>query len=216
MSKQLYEEALAEVRQIKQLAEDNAKKAVMDEVMPRIKEMIESQLIGETKTQDDQLLHDDDVAKNETSEDAETKVESIQEFKSLVNGIEKQIKSLPIRKGSAFKYHKNNLLEALKSTYVLLRETVGESQVRFDLEETIDQQYKTLIALQEKKSMGSRKLQEASLTLKINGLPDDLDDDALRGHLAEIRHHSGETNRHGSCRRPAGRVPRSASCAGCF
>jgi hypothetical protein len=179
MSKQLYEEALAEVRQIKQLAEDNAKKAVMDEVMPRIKEMIESQLIGETKTQDDQLLHDDDVAKNETSEDAETKVESIQEFKSLVNGIEKQIKSLPIRKGSAFKYHKNNLLEALKSTYVLLRETVGESQVRFDLEETIDQQYKTLIALQEKKSMGSRKLQEASLTLKINGLPDDLDDDAL-------------------------------------
>ena len=48
MSKQLYEEALAEVRQIKQLAEDNAKKAVMDEVMPRIKEMIESQLIGET------------------------------------------------------------------------------------------------------------------------------------------------------------------------
>lgn len=47
MSKTLYEEALADVKQLKEVAESNARRAVMDSVTPKIKELIEAQLFGE-------------------------------------------------------------------------------------------------------------------------------------------------------------------------
>jgi hypothetical protein len=48
MSKSLYEEAIGDVRRIKQVAEDNAKRTVLDQVVPRIKKLIEEQLLNET------------------------------------------------------------------------------------------------------------------------------------------------------------------------
>ena len=69
MSKQLYEEALADVKKLKEVAEDNAKRALLDAVTPRIKDLIENQLLGEsTKSDDDskkksaedeKILHDE-------------------------------------------------------------------------------------------------------------------------------------------------------------
>ena len=47
MSKQLYEEALADVKKLKEVAEDNAKRAILDAVTPRIRDLIENQLMGE-------------------------------------------------------------------------------------------------------------------------------------------------------------------------
>jgi len=47
MSKQLYEEALADVKKVKQVAEDNAKRAVLEAVTPRIREFIDNALLGE-------------------------------------------------------------------------------------------------------------------------------------------------------------------------
>ncbi len=44
MSKTLYEEALADARKLKEVAENNAKKAVEDAVLPRIRDLIERQL----------------------------------------------------------------------------------------------------------------------------------------------------------------------------
>lgn len=45
MSKQLYEEALADVAQVRQVAEDNAKRAILEAVTPRIRELIERTLL---------------------------------------------------------------------------------------------------------------------------------------------------------------------------
>lgn len=62
MSKQLYEEALADVKKLKEIAEDNAKRAILEAVTPRIKDLIENQLLGEDKhtaSDDDDLLLDD-------------------------------------------------------------------------------------------------------------------------------------------------------------
>lgn len=61
MSKQLYEEALADVKKLKEIAEDNAKRAILEAVTPRIKDLIENQLLGEDKEEmsDDELLLDD-------------------------------------------------------------------------------------------------------------------------------------------------------------
>ena len=61
MSKQLYEEALADVKKLKEIAEDNAKRAILEAVTPRIKDLIENQLLGEIADHDDddELLFDD-------------------------------------------------------------------------------------------------------------------------------------------------------------
>ena len=59
MSKQLYEEALADVKRLKEVAEDNAKKALLDAVTPRIKDLIENQLLGEADLDDKNLLFDE-------------------------------------------------------------------------------------------------------------------------------------------------------------
>jgi len=48
MSKQLYEEAIADVKKLKEIAEDNAKRAVIEAVAPRIRELIEKELLGES------------------------------------------------------------------------------------------------------------------------------------------------------------------------
>ena len=62
MSKQLYEEALADVKKLKEIAEDNAKKALIEAVSPRIKDLIEAELLKEVSDDDemsDDLLMDD-------------------------------------------------------------------------------------------------------------------------------------------------------------
>jgi len=48
MSKQLYEEAIADIKKVKEIAEDNAKRAVIEAVAPRIRELIEKELLNES------------------------------------------------------------------------------------------------------------------------------------------------------------------------
>lgn len=47
MSKQLYEEALADAKKLREVAEDNAKKSLIEAVTPRIRDLIERELLGE-------------------------------------------------------------------------------------------------------------------------------------------------------------------------
>lgn len=59
MSRQIYEDALADAKQIRAIAEDHAKRAIIDEVTPRIRELIDRQLMSESPEQgelDDVLL----------------------------------------------------------------------------------------------------------------------------------------------------------------
>lgn len=48
MSKQLYEEALADAKRLREVAEDNAKKSLIEAVTPRIRDLIERELLGDT------------------------------------------------------------------------------------------------------------------------------------------------------------------------
>jgi hypothetical protein len=59
MTKQLYDEALADVKKLKEVAEDNAKKALIEAVAPRIKDLIEAELLRETEESPENLLLDD-------------------------------------------------------------------------------------------------------------------------------------------------------------
>lgn len=56
MTKQLYEEALADVRKVKEVAEANAQRAVIEAVTPRIRDLIEKELFREHGDLDDEML----------------------------------------------------------------------------------------------------------------------------------------------------------------
>ena len=71
MSKSLFEEAIADAKQLRDVAEQNAKRAIVEAVTPKIKEFIEKQLTGEG----DFLGDDDNFLMNSLSESKHEKDE---------------------------------------------------------------------------------------------------------------------------------------------
>ena len=65
MTKQLYEEALADVKKLREVAEDSALRAVFEAVKPRIKDLIENELLREPgpdgDDDEDDLMFDDET-----------------------------------------------------------------------------------------------------------------------------------------------------------
>ena len=47
MTNNLYEEAIADAKKLRELAEQNAKNAIIESITPKIRELIESQIMGE-------------------------------------------------------------------------------------------------------------------------------------------------------------------------
>ena len=75
MSKTIYEEALADLEQLKQVAESNAKNAIIDAIAPKIKKLVEKQLLDVDDSSDDEediLL--DLVADADDTNDSESAV----------------------------------------------------------------------------------------------------------------------------------------------
>ncbi len=56
MPKQLYEEAIADVKRVKQVAEDDAKRAILEAVTPRIREFIDQAILGNPDEDGDDVL----------------------------------------------------------------------------------------------------------------------------------------------------------------
>ena len=54
MSSKVYEEAIADARKLKEVAEENAKKAILEAVTPRIRDFIEGQLLEGAEDSDTQ------------------------------------------------------------------------------------------------------------------------------------------------------------------
>jgi len=70
MSKTLYEEAIADAKQLREVAEANAKNAIIESVTPKIREFIESQLIGRINEAEDDHDEDEDDDTIELDESA--------------------------------------------------------------------------------------------------------------------------------------------------
>lgn len=72
MSSTLYKEALLEVDELKRMAEENAKNKIIEAVTPQIRQLIESQLLGEKKVEDldelDDFMSDDADSAGDTAE----------------------------------------------------------------------------------------------------------------------------------------------------
>ena len=96
MSKQLYEEAIADLKKGKEIAEDNAKRAVVEAVAPRIRELIEKELLGESLNEDesseDEEKKDKILIDEPTHDEKETSVESVS-FSEVVTGVKEEIEN---------------------------------------------------------------------------------------------------------------------------
>jgi hypothetical protein len=87
MSSSIYEEALADVKKLKEVAEQNAKNAIIDAVTPKIREMIEKQLLGEEVDDDGDVLSDlAESLLDEDADDVRLTSESLKALSGLVNG----------------------------------------------------------------------------------------------------------------------------------
>ena len=88
----LFEEAIADAKKIKEVAEENAKKAILESVTPRIREFIEEQLLQEGEDSvceqcgamyegEGHMCEDDEEEKSETLDEA-----SIKELLKMIGG----------------------------------------------------------------------------------------------------------------------------------
>ena len=59
MSHTLYDEAIADAKKLKQMAEEDAKNRIIDAITPRIRQLIESRILGEDALELDASLEDD-------------------------------------------------------------------------------------------------------------------------------------------------------------
>lgn len=86
MSSSIYEEALADVKKLKEVAEQNAKNAIIDAVTPRIREMIEKQLVGAADNEQGDILNDlAESLLEDGGEDIQLTSESLKALSDLVN-----------------------------------------------------------------------------------------------------------------------------------
>jgi hypothetical protein len=70
MSKTLFDEAIADAKQLREIAENNAKNAIVESVTPRIRDFIEKQLLGQLDSAAstvNESVSDEDVVLDDTA-----------------------------------------------------------------------------------------------------------------------------------------------------
>ena len=75
MSNKLYEEAIADAKKIREVAEENAKKAILEAVTPKIRDFIESQILEQEDKEEDEKILKGKNDKDEALDDQEEVVE---------------------------------------------------------------------------------------------------------------------------------------------
>ena len=226
MTKQLYEEALADVKKLKEVAEDNAKRALLEAVTPRIKDLIENQLLNkEIAVDDDNLLMDEipvdaspgfgdadaaadaislpdeegkvtldlDALKVPGADEYELSMESARSlgllqtegsnFERKLAFIQRKIKLFEstgklVRESKGFNTTVKSTISEVEHMYFHLQDKMKDSKLKGKYESILENYYSTLNELTEQ-NMRRRNLSEADVTLKLTGLPDEIDLDSV-------------------------------------
>lgn len=234
MPRTLYEEALADARKLKEVAENNAKRALEEAVLPKIRDLIEKQLfedLSDESSEDDILLDlvggnsdtsaaaispPDEEGKVTLDLDAlqgpgevappsqapaaalgdplsmgdelELSVESLMDLfgsdKKLTEAmaqIGKEIKLLKsasklIRETGGFHNKIEELIERIQDTYQYVQERLEGSPSKSEVETELEGFFKEMNSLKETTMKSVKDLMnEGDLTIKLTGVPDDLD-----------------------------------------
>jgi len=235
MTKQLFEEALADVKRVKQVAEDNAKRAVLEAVTPRIRDFIDQALMQEHGGEEDvpvapgapeeldgKLLTDEEecvvcpdaegnvtvdinitaspepVAQPEAvvpcdaaeGEEYEISLESIDAMQPIVNAAKRApsmgqklasiVKEVyAMRSAAPHNDQITKMISRIEDMYGYVQESVSDPVKKSKYEAVLEASFKELNKLQESMTMSqktrNRQMNEADVTLKLTGLPDDID-----------------------------------------
>ena len=81
MNKSLYEEAIADAKQLRELAEDSAKNRVIDAVMPQIRDLVNRRILGEQLDEETLTM---ELTEMEPPEEEHSEVEVEQEAPDTV------------------------------------------------------------------------------------------------------------------------------------
>ena len=216
MSKELYVEALADAKKLKEIAEDNAKRALVEAVAPRIKELIEKELLSEssemeeiagepggTELSDDILTdaghvgepvdspmfgsddEEDEYGIDADSIDALNPLMNFQDSSDLTyleskmfrlgEGLEKFKKAGNLLKSTgAYKNKIQEMISNVENMYSYVQESSMDPVKKSDYELKLESYFQTLKKLQEQNMSRRKYINEADITLKLTGLPDDV------------------------------------------
>lgn len=226
-SKTLYEEAIADVKKLKQLAENQARDLVLQKVEPRIKQLVEQQLFQESSDDEESDVEecnecDSDMEEASTTASvagytaplgAEPKKDKLDETEDeqyeVTEGDDSSLAHLaeftrPISDdkfiAEVFRIHDkvgnlvttkrsikltneymSQLVETiskLEDMYVYLKESYSGKDME-ELERKLEKSYGLANAVKESTMKMRDLLNEETLTMKINGLSDDVDLDGL-------------------------------------
>ena len=154
MTSNLYNEALADAKKLREIAEQNAKNAIIESITPKIRELIESQIINE-EFEDDSDIIEEAFDTDSDSEEFDLTPEAVNELKSLLTKDDKE--SQPPVNNEANKKEKsliassesvkecNEYLESLDEVVSKIRNSIPA-----DLNENELQKYIALVAVSDK------------------------------------------------------------------
>jgi hypothetical protein len=218
-SKTLYDEAIADVKKLKELAETQARDLVLQKVEPRIKQLVEQQLFQESGDEEDvdeasvtanvagyiaplgadpkkdRKLDEDDETVDEQYEVAEGTEATLahladfarpitdDRFVAEVYRLQDDVNSFvtadkPKKLSDGFVSQLDSTISKLETMYVYLKESYAGKDVAA-LEGKLEKSYGLANAVKESTMKMRDLLNEETLTMKVNGLPDDVDLDGV-------------------------------------
>jgi hypothetical protein len=220
-SKTLYDEAIADVKKLKELAQSQARDLVLQKVEPRIKQLVEQQLFNESCEDDEEVAEasvvgnvagyisplgadhkkdrdsDEDEATEldeqyEVTEGNESTLAHLAEFarpitddrfiaevyrlQDEVNDFVTADKATKL--SDHFVVQLDTTISKLEDMYAYLKESYAGKDV-VALDGKLEKSYGLANAVKESTMKMRDLLNEETLTMKVNGLPDDVDLDGV-------------------------------------
>ena len=183
MSKSLFEEAIADARQLREAAEQNAKNAIIEAVTPRIREFIESQLVGSSPVDESEDFISSALSEGkDEDEDEEVELDesAIKSLVSMMGGKSKGLSGDALHLAEAF----DTLTEDEKSKLIkVLREEEDKNDTSDESYEIdLDEIKKSVVSniKSSKKSNGDNKMKGNKDTDEsLYELDEMMDDDEL-------------------------------------
>ena len=168
MSEELYEQAIADARKIREVAEENAKKAVLEAVTPKIKKFIEEQILEQESSEEKEEVEEsaDSIDLDET-EMVELDESAITSLLNLVGG---DINNLQYQSkktvGLALKEAMNRLNSNERKQLLNMSQKINEASQKLNTESLNNKKEKTIMS-------GNEKYYEIDLALLREALEDE-------------------------------------------
>ncbi len=141
MTNGLFEEAIADAKKIREVAEENAKKAILEAVTPKIRDFIESQILEQDSNFDDSLNEEKDL--KSTQEDTEDFPSSIDETVELDESAISALLKLIGEESSAIKNGSRDVM-ALALSEAVSRLSASEQRKLYNMTQKIDERVENL------------------------------------------------------------------------